>query len=403
MKKKSILIIGNYPPPFGGVPRHIEYLAPYLVEKGWDVHVLSGGYSGIEYKNGITIYKTKLTSKIFSMINYLFESKRENSFKLRYAKSDSVIYWLKRMAFISIGRKIIEKKGISIICAYNLYSYAPIGAVLSKEYGVPLAVTNFGEIYSNTEFLKKNIKIVNYVCNVSKKLLAMSNHCAESYKLLGLSPIVEVIPYGVDISRFSPKIAGSKIRNKLGINSEDKLVLYVGRLIRDMGLHTLLESIPQVIHADEKIKFLIVGEKGELLPVASQLSEKYKKNIFLMPNVPFEELPLYYAASTIVVAPTQGNRACGSLASIEAMSTGKPVIASNVGGIPEIVIDGETGVLVPPEDSFALIKAVLSLLKDESLIEKMGKLGRERVEKIFDERKTDQKIEQIFEKLLEGK
>lgn len=398
--RKGILLIGNYPPPFGGVPRHIEYLAPYLVEKGWDVHILSGGSRGIEYKNGFTIYKPSRRLKIFSIAKSLLKSKRGSCLNLKSVLKFSYRDWLRYRSYIDVGREIIEKNDIRIISTYNLYGYAPVGAGLSGEYGIPLVVTNFGEIYSHNTFLKKNMELVSYVCKVTKRFLAMSHHCAESYKLLGLSPNVEVIPYGVDIKKFSPMSDGLKIRNKFGLNNEDKVMLYVGRLVRDMGLHALLETIPQILQADERIKFFFVGEKGHLLSSALQLSRKYKKSIFLIPSVPFEDLPLYYAASTIVVVPTQGERACGSLAALEAMATGKPVIASNVGGIPEIVIDRETGILIPPEDSSALKEATLSLLKNESFIKKMGIFGRKRVETLFDKDKTNQKIEHIFKDVV---
>ncbi len=402
MKRKTILLIGNYPPPFGGVPRHIEYLAPYLVEKGWEVHILSGGSSGVEYKNGFTVYKPGRKLKICSLIDFLFKQKKAWMIKFKSKLRDSSSDWLRYMVHISLGMQIIEKNGISIISAYNLYTYAPIGAVLSEEYDIPLVVTNFGEIYSMRDFFEKNTGLVEYVSHIAKRLLAMSRHCAESYKLLGLSPTVEVIPYGVDIVKFSPINSGDAIRNKLDIDPADKVILFVGRLIKDMGLHTVLDAIPFVLKVNNRIKFIIVGEKGELLFAALKLAEKYRRNLFVIPNVPFEELPFYYAGSDIVIAPTLGDRACGSLAAIEAMATGKPVIASKVGGIPEIVIDKETGLLIPPQEPAALSEAILNLIKDEALAQTMGKRGRQRVEKFFDENKIGQKIEQLFSQLAEA-
>jgi len=400
MKKKSILIIGNHPPPFGGVPRHIECLVPYLVEKDWDVHVLSGGNSGIEYNNGFTVYKPTRMSKRYNLIKTLCRFKKNYSFNFKPIMRKHSKKWLYYMTYISFGRQIIEKEHIDIISAYNLYNFAPIGAVLSDEYNIPLVVTNFGEIFSMTNYFTKNSDLIKYVCNIAKKLLAMSYNCAQSYELLGLAPDVGVIPYGVDIKRFSLNKDGSIIRHKVRINDSDKVVLFVGRLIEDMGLHTLLEAIPQVLKNNEKIKFIIVGQKGALLPTALQLAENYKNNVFVVPSVPFEELPSYYAASTIVVAPTKGARACGSLAAIEAMATGKPVIASSVGGIPEIVKDRKAGLLIPPEDSNALKIAILSLLQDDTMIENMGMIGRKRVEEFFDENKTNQKIELVFRKVV---
>lgn len=401
-KHKSILIIANYPPPYGGVPRHIEYLVPYLVKKGWDVHVFSGGRSGTQRIDGFTVYKPNLWIRIFAVIISIFESKRKNNIKLKSFSLRSIVKYLRYEEYISFARRIIEKNNIKIISAYNLFSFGPVGAALSEEYNIPLIITNFGEIYQDQNYAKNNYYLIEYICKIAKKFLAMSKHCAESYKIVGLSPEVEVIPYGVDIKKFFSTDDGFTIKEQLGLSDKDPIVLYVGRLINDMGLHTLLESIPHILKEDEKIKFLIVGEKGELLSDVMQLRKKYVENIFVITRVSFDRLPYYYDAATLVVAPTRSDRACGSLASIEAMACGKAVIASNVGGIPEIVIDGVTGFLIDPENAVELAKKVLGVINNIELLKKMGTAGRERVEKYFNEENTDEKIEQIFEKLLES-
>lgn len=399
-KKMSILIIGNYPPPFGGVPRHIEYLVPFLVRNGWDVHVLSGGRTETVCKDGFTLYRLDRNSYIWgtlsSLVYALLTPGQRYRFNFKLILRTYPGAYLRYVSFISMGRKIIKKNKINIISAYNLYTYAPIGAVLSEEYNIPLFVTNFGEIYSMRSMFEKNLEFFKYVHEVPKKLLAMSRHCADSYKLLGFSPSVEVIPYGVNISSFSPSNDRYKIRQNLGITNNDLVVAFVGRMNKDMGLHTLLDAIMHLLQINEKLKFIIVGEKGELLPVALDLAKKYINNVFVIPSVSFENLPLYYAAATIVIAPTQGDRACGSLAAIEAMATAKPVIAAKVGGIPEIVIDGETGLLIKPGNIAVLVDAVLKLLKDEAMIKRMGQAGRKRVEDMFDEERLDQIIEQRF-------
>lgn len=398
-KRKSILLIGNYPPPFGGVPRHLEYLAPYLVENGWDVHILSGGQSGVERKNGVTIYKCKRGRKLYTLAATVLKRTKQNRLPYKSLMVDSPRHWLGCMASAAVGREIIEKVGICVISAYNLFSGGPVGAMLSEEYGIPLVLSNFGEIYSMPQFFRKNRELLHYVCGAARVFLSCSRHCAESYKLLGLAPQVTVILYGVDLQKFSPQNDGSEVRRKLGIPRTDRVVLFVGRMIRDMGLHTLLDAIPRVLSAINHVKFMIVGAKGELFPLALRLSTKYEKEVFPVPDVPLEELPLYYAASTIVVVPTQGDRACSSLAAIEAMATGKPVIAARVGGIPEVVVDGETGVLIPPEELSALSEAILHLLEDEPLMERMGMSGRHRVESKFDKYKTNQSIESLLREL----
>jgi len=396
MNKKSILILGNYPPPFGGVPRHIEYLAPYLVEKGWDVHILSAGSSGAERKNGFTVYKYPRSKRTLALSKYFLSLKIKSCFRLRSLLISSPSWWLTYTVTAAIGRKIIERNNLNIISAYNLLSNGQAGALLSEEFDIPFVLTNFGEIYSHRNFLERNIGLVKYVLCRSKKNLSCSQHCAETYRLLGLNPHVEVIPYGVDLNKFSPRIDGAAVRQSFGMNKEDKVVLFVGRMIRDMGLHVVLQIIPQLLEKSSRLKFLIVGAKGELAESVYELSSRYNKSVFAVPDVSFNELATYYAASTIVLAPTSGQRACSSLAALEAMASGKPVIAANVGGIPEAVVNEKTGILVPPENPLALATAILNLLGNEQLIKKMGIQGRERVESMFDKNMANQRIERIF-------
>ena len=113
-------------------------------------------------------------------------------------------------------------------------------------------------------------------------------------------------------------------------------------------------------------------------------------------DVPEGELGGFFTAATVVVAPTIGARACGSLAAAEAMAAGKPVVATRIGGIPEYVSDGVTGLLIPPGDSGALVDAVVSLLDDSARSAEFGRRGRERVAELFDARRTSAAIEKLF-------
>ena len=93
-----------------------------------------------------------------------------------------------------------------------------------------------------------------------------------------------------------------------------------------------------------------------------------------------------YAAADLVVAPTAGDRACSSLAAAEALATGRPVVASAVGGISELVHDGETGALVPPGNPLALAESVLRLAADAECRRALGARGRRWIEAEWDTR-----------------
>lgn len=399
--QKGVLLIGSYPPPFGGISSHIQYLAPYLASLGYDIHIISLGHGkDIEKMDGFSVYR--LPSKIKMILRLIFHF--SESFK-RIMKLKALGLKSKRMclyitALTSVVEDIMSKnKNIKVISAYHLYPNGLIGALLSEKFLTPLVVTNFGEIYTEPNFFKERLSMVKYVCERTTQILSSSCHCAKSYEVLGIESNVEVIPYGIDVECFSPKNSAEQIRQKLGINNQDSIVLFVGRMIEDMGLDTLLTAIPFVLKRRANTKFIIAGAKGELFEPALELQAQYKKNVFVVPNVPFSNLPLYYASSTVVVVPTPDERACMGMAIKEAMATGKPVIASRTGGIPEAVINGKTGVLIPPGNPSALAKAIIDILDDDKTIIEMGKCARERAETLFDTNKTNQKIEHVFREI----
>jgi glycosyltransferase involved in cell wall biosynthesis len=141
---------------------------------------------------------------------------------------------------------------------------------------------------------------------------------------------------------------------------------------------------------------VIAGASGELTIAAREAATRWAGRVSVVEDVPEGELASYYAAATLVVAPTIGARACGSLASAEAMAAGKPVVASRVGGIPEYVDEGTTGLLVPPADPAALCGAILTLLDDPARLAEFGRRGRERVVERFDGERTNAAIEALF-------
>jgi glycosyltransferase involved in cell wall biosynthesis len=300
------------------------------------------------------------------------------------------------MTRVSLAARIIEQHNIRVISAYNLMTGAPVGAIAAEMYRLPLVVTNLGEIYSHRERIDRQLPMILHMTRLATALTSLTRHCADSYRELGLAPQVRVLHYGIDRRRFGHADGGETVRRRLGIPLDAAVVLYVGRMVRDMGLHVLLEGLPQLLGASPSAHVLIAGGDGELRCEAERAAGCWPSRVFVSVDVPEEELGDLYAAADLVVAPTMGARACGSLASAEAMAAGKPVVASRVGGIPEYVEDGVTGVLVPPGQPHALVEAVQALLGDPNRLCEFGRRGRERVAELFDLERTNAQIERLF-------
>jgi glycosyltransferase involved in cell wall biosynthesis len=399
LSRPGILLIGNYPPPFGGVPKHLEDLVPHLVERGWDVHVLSGGTSGTRRGEGFTVYKDPRPAMQRRLGTAWFLSRisvgRRGRPALAAARMLPPAVWIRTMTRVSLAARIIERHDIRLISAYNLLLGAPVGAIAAEMYRLPLVVTNLGEIYSHRAEIERQLPMIRHITRVATVLTSLTRHCADSYRELGMHPEVRVLHYGIDHARFGSREGGDGIRRRLGITPGADVVLYVGRMVRDMGLHVLLDALPSLLERPSAL-VVIAGASGELTIAAREAATRWAGRVSVVEDVPEGELASYYAAATLVVAPTIGARACGSLASAEAMAAGKPVVASRVGGIPEYVDEGTTGLLVPPADPAALCGAILTLLDDPARLAEFGRRGRERVVERFDGERTNAAIEALF-------
>lgn len=177
-------------------------------------------------------------------------------------------------------------------------------------------------------------------------------------------------------------------------------LLYVGRLDKQKGIDFLLRAMPLIIRESPMVHLNIIGdgpEKEKLKKVAKELG--IESNVFFVGWISNNGLEKYYKESTIVAVPSTLDEAFG-LVGIEAMSVGRPVIASRVGGIPEWLEDGKTGFLVDPGKPEQIAEKVIQLLLDRKLLEQMGKNARKKAEQFSIERHVE-KIEEVYEELIE--
>lgn len=400
--EKSILIIGSYPPPYGGIASHIKYLSGYLADNGYNIWIISGGEKTEEDKKNKFVNilrigkKDKILSLLFSpiyTIKYFLKV-----FKMGVGWRES----LRVSAITNIAQKIIKKKSIQLISCYSLLYDGLMGAILKDNTGTPFVVTNFGEVYTKPEFYKKNVHIINYIVNSSIKVMSVSQHCANCYGILGINQDVEVVYYGIDIVHFSSGKSGvDKMKKEMGISDNDRPVLFVGRMDSDRGLGVLLDSIPEILQRNKNAKIIIVGAKGELSNDAISLGLKYPKNVFVIVDAPFKDLAVYYSLAWVVTIPAPDDRGCMGMSIKEAMIAGKPLIVTKCGGAPEAVIDGVTGILVEPKNSKVLAASILSLIADDKKMIEMGSMGEKRAKELFDKDVTNKKIFSILEKIYE--
>jgi len=181
-------------------------------------------------------------------------------------------------------------------------------------------------------------------------------------------------------SVFHPGIDGSKIRDEYGLN-EAPVILFVGRLDPFKGVHLLIEAFNTVRTAIPRAKLLIVG-KATHSYYLKLVKEKGNDSVILADYVKDEELPYYYAACDVYATASLNENFNRPL--VEAQACGKPVVAFNLCAHPEVVQQDITGFLVEPRDSKQLAEAIIKILNDKSLAQRMGEAGYKRAKEVFD-------------------
>jgi L-malate glycosyltransferase len=184
---------------------------------------------------------------------------------------------------------------------------------------------------------------------------------------------------GIDIHRIQAEPAAN-IHAELWLPTHAPIVGAAGALTSEKGHRYLIDAAALVVREVPDARFVILGE-GDLRPALErQVKELRLEKHVLLPGFRPDVLA-FLRSFDLFVMPSVAEGLGTSL--LDAMAASKATIASNTGGIPEVVVEGETGLLVPPRDHHALTHAIVQLLKDPALRERMGRAGLERVQRIF--------------------
>ena len=216
----------------------------------------------------------------------------------------------------------------------------------------------------------------------------------------GVDPnLITVIHSGVDLERFKDRVDSSYIRGELGIPESAPLVGSVGALAPQKAHSYLLRAARELADVRPDVRYIIVGDgelEGELKALA--------RSLHLEEIVRFagfrRDVPAVLAAIDVFVLSSRYEGTPNVL--LEAMAAGTPVVATCVGGVPEIVVDGECGLLVPPADPVALADAIHRALRDDSLRQRLVANGAIRV-RDFSVERTIEKTELLYHKLVRAK
>jgi len=368
----------DFPPNTGGIAAHVYELSKALVKEGNDVFVLTGkkNFNDKKYEeiDGIKVCRT-----YFPRVRLLWI--------LVYA----LPVWLKL-------RWLIKNKDIDIIHHHNIFADALIAKFTSK---VSKVQTEHSSSFLEARETGKHKRLHRWLLSNTDYVIGPSQELVDAIVGIGVNRAnASFIPNGVDTEKFNPRLRGDEIKEKHGIKSDEKVILCPRRLALKNGVYYFVKAIPCIIERSGNVKCLIVGDGPEMAKLKSQASElgtAVADSAIFAGSVPNSEMPKYYAASDIVVLPSL--REATSIAGLEAMATGKPLVGTNVGGIPQIIADGKTGTLVRPRNPEELAFAIVSLLNDDEKRAKMGLNARKRTEREFSWQIIARQTQNLYDEL----
>ena len=367
-------MLGGYSPekPIGGVQVHIDRLAHHLSQMDdIELHLITFGS------------KRKETGKGNTKIHVL-KRRLPWSFYLPFE--------------VLILKREILRINPDIVHAHDTYlPYSTAAAMHSKKYPTLLTVHDIAaekiKFVDGYRFLTRLITIPHekHVLSKIQNVIVCSQFNKDIINNMASSKVY-VIPNGVN----PPNIQNIQSRSFSTKNS----IFYVGMLLKSKGVDILISAIPIIKKSIPDVCLNIAGAGKEETNLKNLVKElNIEENVKFLGFITEEEKYSYYKSIDIFVLPSLFEPF--GLVLLEAMSCGKPVVASNVGGVPYIAEDGKTGLLFESENVKDLAEKVIMLLRDEELREKMGKAGRERAKEFTWEKVAERTVE-VYKEIIKS-
>ena len=384
------MLTWEFPPRIvGGISTHVYELSRALVSKGIDVHVVTCDFPKTpdrETVDGVKIYRVKC-SKICKS-NFL-----------------AWIYYMNSL-MIECGSRVLKGSDFDVIHAHD-WMVARASVELSDRYNIALVstihATEFGrEDHCDKDHINNTNKNLRHrieedddfgktISCTERTLILQSDRviCASKYMRNHISQIfnvsvedVDVIPNAIDVSRFLTAknyFINEDVRSNLGLQRESKIILYVGRLVKEKGIYTLIDAFDNLLRhygqlqqeSSSNLRLIIVGEghlKKDLMRYVCQ--RRLQRYVHFTGFVDERTKIALYHSSDVCVIPSLYEPF--GIVALEAMACGIPIVASDIGGLSEIVENNVTGLKVQAGVSDLLTVAIMNLIDNPSLARQLA-------------------------------
>src|SRR5437588_1262304 len=403
---RILMLAQFYPPTIGGEERHVTNLSAELAARGHQVSVATlwhKGFARFEIEKGVRIHRIRGTlQRMEAIFSY-----KDRQFAPPFTDPDVLL----------ASRRIISEERPNIIHAHNwiIHSFTPLKAwsraklvMTLHDYSlvcVQKRLMRHGVRCSGPAFMKclncaadfygigkgvpstlANLTWGEIERRTVDMFLPVSRSVAEQTRLEKSRVPHRIAPNFIPDNAEAPENDAHALLAQL---PQDDFLLYVGDLMPDKGIDVLLEAHAQL---NNQIPLVLIGR-----PVTGYL-ERIPPNVLHLGRWPHSAIMQAWSRCAIALIPSTCPDACPTVA-MEAMTMGQPIIASRIGGLTDIIVDGQTGLLVPPGDPQALREAIQRLLDDPEQRECMKMVARQRVVE-FQAKSVVPRIEEVYREVL---
>ncbi len=392
-RPRILMLSWEFPPyTVGGLARHVDDLSYAMAEQGMNVHIVTHGKeSGQEYEKRQGVHVHRLGT-------YQFEG--ASNFNDWIFQLNLIIFEYARQLHGDLG-------GFDLVHAHDwLVAYA--ASSMKNHFRLPLLATIHATEFGRNRGIhtpeQRYVHEVEWWLSYEAwKVICCSNYMQQELENIFFLPSdkIRVIPNGVDPANLKPDPFPVEWRLKVA-QPQEKMVLFIGRLVIEKGVDNLVEAIPEIVRGYPAVKFVIAG-KG---PHGEELMRKVKKlgiedRVIFPGFVKDRQRNRLYACADVAVFPSRYEPF--GIVAIEALAARVPLVVGDTGGFAEIVEDGVDGLKFPPGDSSSLARCILKLLTQEDLCHRLCDHGWQKVISQYNWGSIARQTGEVYQEILREK
>jgi len=378
---KILVLTSTYPRhPGDGVAPFVGSIVQGVASLGHEMHVLVPEHSSWrwpEHDGRVTFHRYRY-SPVRSWTPWGFSESMAGGRAIR--KPLYLLAPVVAASAVRAARTILAGGGFDLVHAHWVVPNGPIGRLAAG--ATPLVVSMHGSDVAVSERSRALGRVARWTFERAAAVTAPSRDLLSRARELGAHEPLELVPYGADEVAVSPE-AASALRSRLGIAADEVLVVGVGRLVPVKGFDFLVRAVAEASKEDPRLRLVFVGDGSERTALADRATSLgVADRVQLIGEIAHDAVPEFLAAADIVAVPSirfEGLVDGLPNVALEAMAAGKPLVATRVGGLPELVHDGANGVLIEEKNATELASALLRLAGDADLRARLGAAARDEI------------------------